>query len=116
MTPQLFDKALSENFAPWVQALGLRLESCDENSVVLRLPQQAQLARIGGMVCGQALMAAADTCMVFALMHHWGELRPCTTVQMNSCCRNTTPACRRAARLSIAATGSKRWAMAGAPT
>ncbi len=84
MTPQSFDNALSENFAPWVQALNLRLESCDESSVVLRLPQQAQLARIGGMVCGQALMAAADTCMVFALMQHWGELRPCTTVQMNT--------------------------------
>jgi acyl-coenzyme A thioesterase PaaI-like protein len=36
------------------------------------------------MVCGQAMMAAADTCVVLALMQHWGEFRPCTTVQMNT--------------------------------
>ena len=84
MNPQDFDAALSTYFAPWVQALGLRLESSEAGSVVTRLPQQDQLSRVGGMVCGQAMMAAADTCMVFALMQYWGEFRPCTTVQMNT--------------------------------
>jgi len=84
MSPQIFDDALSAYFAPWVQALQLRLESCEAGSVIVRLPQQDQLSRVGGMVCGQAMMAAADTCMVFALMQHWGEFRPCTTVQMNT--------------------------------
>ncbi|MFI5447904.1 PaaI family thioesterase [Polaromonas sp. UC242_47] len=36
------------------------------------------------MLCGQAMMAAADTAMVLALINHFGEFRPCTTVQMNS--------------------------------
>jgi acyl-coenzyme A thioesterase PaaI-like protein len=36
------------------------------------------------MLCGQAMMAAADTAMVFALINHFGEFRPCTTVQMNT--------------------------------
>lgn len=76
--------ALATYFAPWVQALGLTVEEADDAGVLVRLPMQLQLAREGGMVCGQAMMAAADTCMVLALMHHWGGFRPCTTVQMNT--------------------------------
>jgi uncharacterized protein (TIGR00369 family) len=52
--------------------------------VTLRLPQDARLSRTGGMLCGQAMMAAADTAMVLALIRHFGAFRPCTTVQMNS--------------------------------
>ena len=78
------DAALAEYFAPWVQALSLRTESLDPDSVTLRLPQNAQLSRVGGMLCGQAMMAAADTAMVLALVRHFGEFRPCTTVQMNT--------------------------------
>jgi len=81
--PQL-QAALALYFAPWVQALGLRVEQADGDGVLVRLPLQPQLAREGGMVCGQAMMAAADTCMVLALMQHWGAFKPCTTVQMNS--------------------------------
>ena len=84
MNPELLQAALSEYFAPWVQALGLIVESRDEHSVTLRLPQNAALSRVGGMLCGQAMMAAADTAMVLALINHFGEFRPCTTVQMNS--------------------------------
>ena len=76
--------ALNTYFAPWVQALDLRVEHADGDGVLVRLPQQSHLARTGGMVCGQAMMAAADTCMVLALMQHWGEFKPCTTVQMSS--------------------------------
>lgn len=76
--------ALPEYFAPWVQALHLRVESSEGSQVKLRLPQSDQLSRVGGMLCGQAMMAAADTAMVLALMQHFGEFRPCTTVQMNT--------------------------------
>ncbi len=76
--------ALQELFAPWVQALGLRVEEALESAVVLRLPSSEQLARSGGMLCGQAMMAAADTAMVLALIQHFGEFRPCTTVQLSS--------------------------------
>lgn len=75
--------ALSELFAPWVQALHLQVESCDGASVTLRLPQSDQLSRVGGMLCGQAMMAAADSAMVLALINHFGGFRPCTTVQIN---------------------------------
>lgn len=76
--------ALGEYFAPWVQALGLQVVSAGESSVLVRLSAGEHLARTGGMVCGQAMMAAADTCMVLALMQHLGGFRPCTTVQLNS--------------------------------
>ena len=83
-TTASLQQALSELFAPWVQALGLTVERFDADSVTLRLPQNDQLARVGGMLCGQAMMAAADTAMVLALIRHFGEFRPCTTVQMNT--------------------------------
>ena len=76
--------ALAEYFAPWVQELGLEVDSFDQVSVTLRLPRSDRLSRVGGMLCGQAMMAAADTAMVLALINHFGGFRPCTTVQMNS--------------------------------
>jgi uncharacterized protein (TIGR00369 family) len=84
MTLDQLDQALADYFAPWVQALGLQAESFDADSVTLRLPQSEQLARTGGMLCGQAMMAAADTAMVLALINQFGQFRPCTTVQMNT--------------------------------
>jgi acyl-coenzyme A thioesterase PaaI-like protein len=67
-----------------VQALNLRVERFDADSVTLRLPQSDQLSRAGGMLCGQAMMAAADTAMVLALINHFGQFRPCSTVQLSS--------------------------------
>lgn len=84
MNIETLQAALPEYFAPWVQALELKVDAFDQQGITLRLPQNAQLSRTGGMVCGQAMMAAADTAMVLALINHFGEFRPCTTVQMNS--------------------------------
>ncbi len=74
---------LSAWFAPWVQALGLQVESFSDGEVTLRLPQSTELARVGGMLCGQAMMSAADTAMVLAIVTQLGE-RPMTTVQQNT--------------------------------
>ncbi len=84
MRVELLQAALAEYFAPWVQALQLRVEGFDSDSVTLRLPHSDQLSRVGGMLCGQAMMAAADTAMVLALINHFGAFRPCTTVQQSS--------------------------------
>ncbi len=84
MDAQTLQAALPEYFAPWVQELGLRVEGFAAGSVTLRLPRDARLSRAGDMLCGQAMMAAADTAMVLALIHHFGGFRPCTTVQMNT--------------------------------
>jgi uncharacterized protein (TIGR00369 family) len=80
----LLQSALAEYFAPWVQDLGLAVDTRDADSVTLRLPQSPRLSRVGGMLCGQAMMAAADTAMALALVNHFGEFKPCTTVQMNT--------------------------------
>ncbi len=82
MYTETLQAALADLFAPWVQALGLRVESFEPGVVTLRLPQSDQLSRVGNMLCGQAMMAAADTAMVLALISHFGAFRPCTTVQM----------------------------------
>jgi uncharacterized protein (TIGR00369 family) len=84
MDKQTLQAALPEYFAPWVQALGLEVEAFDAGSVTLRLPRNPALSRVGGMLCGQAMMAAADTAMVLALINHFGSFKPCTTVQMNT--------------------------------
>jgi uncharacterized protein (TIGR00369 family) len=67
-----------------VQALALRVEGFDQDSVTLRLPFNPALSRVGGVLCGQAMMAAADTAMTLALVNHFDAFRPCTTVQMNT--------------------------------
>lgn len=77
-------QALADLFAPWVQALDLQVESFVPGEVTLRLPQSGQLSRVGGMLCGQAMMATADTAMVLALISHFGQFRPCSTVQLSS--------------------------------
>lgn len=84
MNTETLQSALAEYFAPWVQALGLVMEGFEADSITLRLPQSDQLSRVGGMLCGQAMMAAADTAMVLALINQFGQFRPCTTVQMNT--------------------------------
>ena len=84
MDVQTLQTSFSDHFAPWVLALGLQVEAVNEGSVVLRLPSNAALWRSGGTLCGQAMMAAADSAMVIALINHFGAFRPCTTVQMSS--------------------------------
>jgi uncharacterized protein (TIGR00369 family) len=82
MTCATLQAALAEYFAPWVQALNLQVEDASGSQVRVRLPVTPQLTRVGDMLCGQAMMAAADTAMVLALMQHLGEFRPMTTVQL----------------------------------
>lgn len=71
---------LAANFAPWVLDLGLRVDSVGPDSAVLRLPFGERLVRVGGTICGQALMSAADTAMVLAIAAISGGFRPMTTV------------------------------------
>jgi acyl-coenzyme A thioesterase PaaI-like protein len=69
-----------DSFAPWVQALRLTPERVDKDGVVLRLPFDAKLCRLGGTLSGQALLAASDTAMVLAISAANGSFRPMTTV------------------------------------
>jgi uncharacterized protein (TIGR00369 family) len=75
---------LAEVFAPWVQDLKLSIESIDDNSVILCLPWSDALCRSHDMVCGQAMMALIDTCMVFVCYASQGKFINCTTVSQNT--------------------------------
>ncbi|MFA7431236.1 MAG: PaaI family thioesterase [Rhodospirillaceae bacterium] len=74
----------AELFAPWVQDLDFTVESVDAEGAVLRMPFSDRLTRVGGTLCGQALMALADTSVVFALSGAFGEFRPMTTVTQST--------------------------------
>ncbi|MEY9927982.1 acyl-coenzyme A thioesterase PaaI-like protein [Catenulispora sp. GP43] len=77
-------KILAENFAPWIQTLNLTVEKTTLTTTTLRLPWSSTLAREGGTLCGQALMAAADTATVIAISAARGAFCPMTTVQQNT--------------------------------
>jgi uncharacterized protein (TIGR00369 family) len=98
---------IPELFAPWVQELNLTpveiTESADEtetrsdtdrgpktatsSGVRFILPINKNIIRSGGkgggVVCGQALAAAADTVSVLALSHANNRFRACTTTDIN---------------------------------
>lgn len=59
------NRRLTEVFAPWIQQLNLGIEQLDRDGLIMRLPYSDELCRSGNIICGQALMALIDTCMVF---------------------------------------------------
>jgi uncharacterized protein (TIGR00369 family) len=80
LTVEQANRILDENFAAWVLELRLDVESVDKMSARLRLPFSERLVRVGGTICGQALMSFADTAMVVAVSAASGGFRPMTTV------------------------------------
>jgi uncharacterized protein (TIGR00369 family) len=88
-------RVLGEVFAPWVQDLNLSIEQIEyapppgapagwQPGAILRMPFSERLCRNGGMVCGQALMAFADTAMVMANLAGNRGYRPMTTVDQTT--------------------------------
>jgi uncharacterized protein (TIGR00369 family) len=71
-------------FAAWVRELDLDVRATTGDSVTLALPVRARHVHAGGVVCGQTLMAAADTALVLAICHKLGGFRPQTTVQLQT--------------------------------
>ena len=55
-----------------------------EQHVELKMIPSKRLNRIGDIVSGQALMAAADSVMVLTVFSACGEFTPCATVDMNT--------------------------------
>jgi uncharacterized protein (TIGR00369 family) len=82
-------RLLADAFAPWVQDLGLSVEQigrgeAGEPGAILRMAFSDRLCREGGVISGQALMALADTAMVFAVSAAGGAYRPMTTVDQTT--------------------------------
>ncbi len=74
---------LTNNFADWVLALDPRVESTACTGVVLSIPVTQAIARVGGIVSGQAIATLADTAMVIACARHFREFRPVATVNLD---------------------------------
>jgi len=99
-TPVKFDleearRVLREVFAPWVRDLDLSIVGIESDpppaaaadwqpGAILRMAFSERLCRHGGIICGQALMALADTAMVIAVLAANRGYRPMTTVDQTT--------------------------------
>jgi uncharacterized protein (TIGR00369 family) len=84
VTAHHLQELLGSMFAPWVQELELVVRAVEPDGVMLALPVAARHVHGGGVLCGQTLMAAADTAMVLAISAQLGGFRPMTTVQLQT--------------------------------
>jgi uncharacterized protein (TIGR00369 family) len=84
VTADQLQATLAEIGANYVKRLGLRVDTVGEDSVMLTLPVTPELVHGGGVVCGQAIMSAADTGMLLAMIAKLGAFRPMTTVQLQT--------------------------------
>jgi acyl-coenzyme A thioesterase PaaI-like protein len=84
-------RLLSEALSPWVQDLGLVIEKVEGNrpagasgdwqpGALVRLPYARTNCAGDGTVCSQALLALADTTMMFACAAAWDGYRPMTPI------------------------------------
>jgi uncharacterized protein (TIGR00369 family) len=100
---EMLQAALTSVFAEWVHRLDLRVLEARAGEVVLALPVTREHVHAGGVLCGQTMMAAADTAMVLAIMTKLGGFRPMTTVQLQTSflrpVSGTSGACRVVARV-----------------
>ena len=85
---------MTDILASWVQDLGLLVEGVEagrppgaptdwQPGAVLRLPFTNKICRDGGVVCGQALMALADTAMVIACSAAWNGYRAMSIIDQS---------------------------------
>jgi uncharacterized protein (TIGR00369 family) len=88
-------RVLREVFAPWVLDLDLSVVDVDyerpanssadwQPGATLRMAFSDRLCRHGGVVCGQAMMALADTAMVIAVLAANRGYRAMTTVDQTT--------------------------------
>lgn len=72
----------TNSFAPWIKAMNISIVEIGEDNATLCIPASSDLNRLGGMICGQAIMALADTAMVFAVAANAGAFVTMTSVNM----------------------------------
>jgi uncharacterized protein (TIGR00369 family) len=85
--------------AAWVAELDLQLVEALPGEVRLSLPISPKHVHGGGVLCGQSMMAAADTAMILAICTRLGEFRPMTTVQLQTSFLRPIPGDAGAARV-----------------
>lgn len=84
---------LAEGGSPFVHDLGLVVSSATPGDVTFTLSVTPQLVHGGGLLCGQAIMTAFDTGMVFVMASLLnGDERRFTTVTLNTVFERGVPA------------------------
>lgn len=74
----------AEIAAPYVKRLGLRIIEIGTDQVVLAMPVTEDVVHGGGVLCGQAILAAVDTSMMITMSAALGGFKPMTTVQLQT--------------------------------
>lgn len=74
---------LEENFSDWVRDLQIEVGEITQTNCTTYIPMTERLARHGGIISGQALMALADTTMVLATAGAFGEFKPVATTNFS---------------------------------
>ena len=83
----IFDVEKAQNFlnsvtAPWIQDLNLQIDSISKWKCRFTLNYSERLVRTGDIICGQAIVSAADTAMIVAVISAIGEYQEITTVDI----------------------------------
>ena len=75
---------IDTKMAPWVKDLRIGVEETSGDGAVLRMPYGDHLARDGGVISGQSMLAFADSAMVVVISSAIGGYRNMATVDMTS--------------------------------
>jgi uncharacterized protein (TIGR00369 family) len=75
---------IDTKMAPWVKDLNIRVEKTSATGAVLKMPYGKHLARVGGIVSGQSMLAFADSAMVVVISSAIGGYRNMATVDMTT--------------------------------
>lgn len=101
MHPETLQATFDGIAADYVKRLNLRVVAIRPGEVDIAMPVAPELVHGGGVLCGQAIMAAADTAMVLVMTADLGEFRPMTTVQLQTSFLRPVP--RETAEIMITA-------------
>ncbi len=72
------------DFGPWIWELKLKAEHVSAEQVRVRLPYSDHVARPGGVMTGQAMMALSDTIMVLAICEKLGRFATLATISQTT--------------------------------
>ena len=74
---------LSSVTAPWIQDLDIQIDKISSLECLFTLNYSEKLVRAGKIICGQAIVSAADTVMIVAVISALGKYQEITTVDIS---------------------------------
>ncbi len=74
---------LSSVTAPWIKSLDIKVDSISKWKCKFTMHYNEKLVRAGNIICGQAIVSAADTAMIVAVISAIGSYQEITTVDIS---------------------------------